>query len=225
MSCAFEVIQTMPVQELLPKTDETLARSLLARVDGLLDTARDGRDSLQRTYVEIGLALDEVENTKAWMLVSHSFDGYIREHCEPKFGKSRTQIYGAKAVAHHLLPEISKDQLVEMGISKAMPLAMYVKRTGKSAVQLLEKALDSKVDVSEFRAAIAEAQHEKPEKGKWFDLGGFFCTKEEREEIERGLRSAENQEPLPADISDWLKRKIVIQRLVSEFLSTYPETV
>jgi hypothetical protein len=211
-----------PVQELLPKTDESVSRRLLARVDGLLDTARDGRESLQKTYVEIGLALDDVENSKAWTVRKfRTFDAYMREWCEPRFGKSRTQLYGAKAVAHHLLPEISKEKLVEIGISKAMPLAMYVKRTGKSAKELLEKALDPKVDTEQFRAEVAVARHEKPEKGKWFDLGGFFCTEEEREEIERGLRAAEQAEPLPENTSEWMTRKIVMQRMVQEFLSTW----
>jgi hypothetical protein len=214
-----------PVQEILPKTDESVARRLLSRVDSLLDTARDGRESLQKTYVEIGLALDEVERERAWMLVARSYDSYIKEHCEPKFGKSRTQLYGARAAAKYLLPEVSKEQLVEMGISRAMVLAMYVKRTKKPAKELLEKALDPNVDTEQFRAEVAEAQHEKPEKGKWFDLGGFFCTKEEREEIERGLRAAEKNEPLPENTSEWMTRKIVLQRLVQEFLSSYPETV
>ena len=208
-------------QELLPKTDEKTAKALLAKVDGLLDDARNGRDSLHRTYVEIGLALDEVENTKAWMVRHRSYDSYIKEHCEPKFGKSRTQLYGARAAAKYLLPEVSKEKLIEIGISRAMQLASYVKTTGKPAGVLLDKALDPKVDVDQFKAAIAEAKHERPEKGKWFDLGGFFCTPEEKEEIERGFKAAVEQGPLPQEASEWFVRKTVIQRLVMEFLSTY----
>ncbi len=225
MSCAFEVIQTMPVQEILPKTDESVARRLLARVDGLLDTARDGRESLQKTYVEIGLALSDVEKSRAWIAGNfHSFEAYIKQ-CEGRFGRARTQLFGYKSVAERLLPEVSKEKLIEIGISRAMPLAQYVKRTGKPVGDLLNKALDPSVGVDEFRAAVAESEHSKPEKGKWFDLGGFFCTKEEREEIERGLRAAERNEPLPENTSEWMTRKIVVQRLVQEFLSSYPETV
>lgn len=211
-----------PVQELLPKTDETQAKALLARVDGLLDDARNGRDSLHRTYVEIGLAIDEVEKSKAWMIRFRSFDNYVKDHCEPRFGKSRTQIYGAKAVAHYLLPEVTKDQLVEMGISKAMPLAQYTRRKGSSPSQdLINKALDPKIDIAEFRAAISEAQHEKPEKGKWYDFGGAFLTADEKIEMEACFELAETIEPLPEDAPDWLIRKIVMQRLVAEFNSTY----
>ena len=79
----------MPAQtiEVVSKTDRIEAQAVLARVDELLDRARSGRESLNSTYVEIGVALDAVENTRAWMQVARSYDGYIREHCEPRVRK------------------------------------------------------------------------------------------------------------------------------------------
>ena len=217
----------MPIQEIevVSKTDRREAEALLARVDELLDRARSGRNALNSTYVEIGVALDAVENTRAWMQVARSYDGYIRDHCEPRFGKSRTQLYGARSAAKYLLPHMTPEQLVEIGISKAMPLAQYTKRSGgKLPVNLIESAMDPEVGVEEFKASIAETQHDKPEKGKWYDFGGAFLTADEKIEMDAGLERAETIEPLPKGCPSWMIRKIVMQRLIAEFLSTYPCT-
>ena len=214
-----------PTQELLPKTDETQALALLARVDNLLDEARNGRDSLHRTYVEIGIALDEVENTKAWMAGFRSYDNYIREHCEPKFGKSRTQLYGYRAIAKNLLPAMTKEQLIEIGVSRAMPLAQYVRSKGSKPPQhLINKALDPGVGVDEFEAEIAQATHQSTEPGKWHQIS-YKASDDEHEEIQRAMKSALAQGPLPVETSEPFKNKIALQRLAAEFLSTYPETV
>ena len=120
---------------------------------------------------------------------------------------------------------MTPEQLIEIGISKAMPLAQYTKRhAGKLPENLIESAINPKVGVEEFQSSLQESQYEKPEKGKWFQIPGFFVTPEEKEEIDRGLRTAEAVEPLPEDCPDWLKSKITVQRLVAEFLSTYPST-
>ena len=208
------------MQAEIVKVDISEQTLLLTRVDDLLDTAREGRSALHQTYVEIGLGLSAVKKSGAWVLRTHSWDSYVKS-CEDRFGKARTALYGYVACAERLLPEITKEQLIEIGISKAMPLAMYVKRTGKSPAELLNKALDTKVDIAEFRAAISEAQHEKPEKGKWYDFGGAFLTADEKIEMDAALELAETIEPLPEDVSDCMVRKIVMQRLVAEFMSTY----
>ena len=213
-------------QEILPKTDEKVARRLLDEVDGLLDQARNGRESLQRTYVEIGAALLKVEQTKAWMSGGfHSFEAYIKS-CEVRFGRARTQLFGYKAVAERLLPEVSKEQLIEMGISRAMPLAMYVKKTGKPAANLLRDALNPKVGAEQFEALVAEATHQTPEKGKWHQLS-LKAEDSEWGEIKRAmsvaLSRATDGVPLPPETSEPLKNKISLLALAAEFLSTYSE--
>lgn len=199
-------------------------QQLLTRVDLLLDDSRATQEHLARNFIQIGIALLEVDKSRAWTLRSHSSDGYIKS-CEARFGKGRTALYGFKSVAENLLPHLPEQKLLEMGISKAQPLAQYVKRTGKTpSAELLADAFNPKVEVEEFRASVAGALHEKPEKGKWYDLGGFFVSPEEKEEIDRGLEQAANNEPLPDNCSEWMRKKIIIQRLVAEFLSTYPCT-
>ena len=217
----------MPTQEIEVVSREELAgnRALLARVDELLDRARLGREALNSTYIEIGIALDEVENTKAWMEVARTYDSYIKDHCEVRFGKSRTQLYAYRSAAKYLLPHVSAKQLVEIGATKAAPLAQYAKRhDGQLPESLIESASNPNVGVEEFKATVAETQNENPEKGKWFQIPGFFVTPEEKEEIERGLSRAGDVKPLPEDCPEWLKTKITVQRMVAEFLSTYPCT-
>lgn len=211
--------------EVVSPADRQKQEQLLDRVDALLDETRLGQEKLHRNFIEIGLALDAVENSKAWMLRAKSYDSYIRERCEPRFGKSRTQLYGYRSVAKNLLPYLSAEKLMEIGISKAQPLATFVKNSGKKPPDtLLEAAKNTRVGVEEFRATIAEITHDGAEKGKWLDMGGFYCTADEKIEIEMGLERAETIEPLPADAPVWLARKVAIQRLVAEFLATYPCT-
>lgn len=210
--------------EVVSNTDRRNAEALLARVDELLDDSRATQDRLHRNFIEIGIALLAVEKSRAWTLRAKSSDQYIKD-CEGRFGRSRTVLYGYKSVAENLLPHMPASQLMEIGISKAQPLAQYAKKhAGDLPDLLVSKAVDAGVGVEEFKAAVAESQHEKPEKGKWFQIPGFFVTAEEKEEIDRGLRVAEAVEPLPVDCPDWLKTKITVQRLVAEFLSTYPCT-
>jgi hypothetical protein len=211
---------TMEIQK-FSKTEERQARELLARVDLLLDEARNGRDSLHRTYVEIGLALDEVEKTKAWLTGFRSYDSYIKDHCEPKFGKSRTQLYGYRAVAKNLLPTIPKEQLVEMGISKAMTLSSFVKSGKKLSERVLAAANSPDVGVEEFRATVAAEQGVPDDKGKWFDLGGFFCSAEDRKEIEEIFELGKQVADIPVDCPEWFERKLIIQAMVRECRSTW----
>jgi hypothetical protein len=216
----------MMTQEIELVSSAELARNqeLLAAVDSLLDETRVTEDRLHRNFLEIGVAMLAVQKAKAWLARAKSWDSYVMD-CGKRFGRGRTAIYSYTSVAERLLPHMPAKQLVEIGISKAQPLAQYAKRlTGKLPENLIESAINPEVGVEEFRASIAEVQHDKPEKGKWFDLGGFFCTADERIEIESGLERAETIEPLPEDTPAWLARKIAIQRLIAEFLSTYPCT-
>ena len=210
--------------ETVSPADRQKQTELLDRVDALLDDSRATQDHLARNFIQIGIALLEVDKSRAWVLRAKSSDQYIK-NCEGRFGKGRTALYNFKSVAENLLPHVSEQKLLEMGISKAQPLAQYTRRSGgKLPESLINEALDPKVSVDEFRASIAEAQHEKPEKGKWYDLGGFYCTADEKIEIDMGLERAETIEPLPENIPVWMARKIAIQRLVAEFLATYPST-
>jgi hypothetical protein len=176
---------------------------LLNRVDGLLDSAREGRARLYQTFVEISIELLSVKKSEAWKLRSHSWDGYIRL-CETRFGKGRSALYGHVSCAEQLLPYVSQKQLVAMGVSKAQPLARYARlKQEKPPQNLIDKAIDPTVSVEAFRAEIARETHQPVEKGKWREIG-FFCSDEEWEEIQRAFTLARREdrvdENLPAPI-------------------------
>lgn len=195
---------------------------LLARVDSLLDDSRATQEHLARNFIQIGIALLEVDKSRAWVLRAKSSDQYIKD-CEGRFGKGRTALYGFKSVAENLLPHVPEQKLLEMGISKAQPLAQYIKRTGgKLPENLVKSAINPKISVEEFRASIAETLHEKPESGKWYEfLSGFYVTPAEKSEFERAILAAKSQIELPENCSEWLERKLVAQAFVAECLSSW----
>jgi hypothetical protein len=218
----------MPAQEIqvVSRFETEKNEELLARVDSLIDEARTSEEKLHRDFLEIGVAMLDVQKAKAWLGRARSWDSYVMD-CGKRFGRGRTALYGYVSVAERLLPHMPAKQLVEMGISKAQPLAQYAKfHDGKLPENLVESASDPNVGTEEFKAAVQETQNGGgQEKGKWYDFGGAFLSADERQEIERGFLRATEIEPLPDDCPDWLKRKIQMQRLVAEFLSTYPENV
>jgi hypothetical protein len=217
----------MPAQEIeVVSRDETVKNEeLLARVDGLLERAKERREAQEATFVEIGIALQEVQDSKAWMLRDfHSFDQYIREWCEPRYGRERNQLYGFKSSAKLLLPYFSPEELTGMGVTKALHLKTLVKETGKKPPERLSAAaLDSEVKVKDFESLVAEARHMTPELGKWRQLS-IRASDDEWEEIERAMKSAldQGENPLPPETSETMKRKIALLRMAAEFLSTYP---
>jgi hypothetical protein len=220
MSVTVEIIKVTP-------EDALRQQALLNRVDSLLDSARENQEALHRNYIEIGAALLEVQKTKAWVLRERSYDSYVMA-CGKRFSRGRSALYGYVSVVERLSPYVKDGQLVEMGISKSQPLAQYVKQTGKKPPEsLINKALDPEVSVEQFRADIARETHQ-PEnpKAKWFDLGGFYCTADERREIERAFDVATRVDPpIPDETPEIIKRKEIIQRFAMEFLSQYETTL
>ena len=207
MSAAMDVIQTPENQ--------------LARVDFLLDTARESRARLNQTYVEISIGLLDVKKSQAWKLRSHSWNGYVKS-CEARFGKGRTVLYGGVSVAEQLGPYIPPKQLVQMGISKSQPLAQYVKQTGKKPPEsLINKALDPEVSVEQFRADIARETHQ-PEnpKAKWRAIG-FFCTDDEYEEIERAFALARREDEIDENLPESVVQFRTISAMAKECISSW----
>src|SRR5262249_4339415 len=142
--------------------------------------------------------------------------------CEQRFGRGRSFLYDCKSVAQRLLPAVPETTLIDMGITKARELAQYTKKKGKNPDEnLISKAMDGQVSTDEFRAMVAESLHEKPEKGKWYEFGGFYATPEEKKEIDRLMLSAREQVNLPENCSEMLERKIIFQAMVAECLSSW----
>jgi hypothetical protein len=211
MSTAIEAVQIFN-----PRHEE-----LLVRVDELLDSAREGRARLSQTYVEISIGLLDVKKSAAWMLRSHSWDGYIKS-CEARFGKGRTALYGYVSCSEQLLPYVSQKQLVEMGVSKAQPLAAMVKKTNRRpSDELLTAAANPDVSVEDFRAALAKEQHlPADEKGKWRAIG-FFCTDDEWTEIERAFGYAKIMDEIDDNLPETVVQLRTIAAMARECISSW----
>jgi len=194
---------------------------LLERVDILLDDARIGQQKLHENYVQIALAMLEVKTTKSFLARTHSWDAYLVS-CGQRLGKKRTVLYSGVSVVEQLGPYIAPKQLVSMGVSKAQPLAAFVKHSGKKPTPaLLEAALDDKIGVEEFRAQIATAQHLPADpKGKWRSIG-FFCTDDEWSEIERAFALARREDEIDENLPETVVQFRTISAMAKECISSW----
>src|SRR6185312_9710828 len=145
--------------------------------------------SLQRDYVDVGVVLIEVRDAKAWLIRDfHSFEAYLKDIGE-KLRKGRTALYMYAAVAERLLPSISREDLVEMGVTNAGILAQMVKLTGKKPSQaLVEKA--KRLKEGELRSAVADFSglRASDESGEYFHLGEVYFEDGELEEFMRAVK-------------------------------------
>src|ERR1700733_7845704 len=212
MATAFEIIRATPVEH----------ETLLVRVDSLLDEARENQARLASNYVEVGILMLEVRETKAWISRSRSWDQYVLD-CGQRMGRKRTVLYGVTSVAEQLGPHFDQKQLMTMGISKSQPLAQYVKLTGKKPPEhLVNSALDPTVNVEEFRSQLSQARHEKPEgKEKWRELGGFYASAEEWAEIQRAFAYARVMDEITEDTPDMIVQKRTILAMARECISSW----
>ena len=153
------------------------------------------QESLHRNYVDIGITLIAVDDTKAWMLRAKSSDQFIKD-CEDKFGKGRTVLYQCKSVARHLLPHIPADKLIEIGISKAQPLATFVKNSGKKPpAKLLAAAEDAGVGVEQFRARHRRDVAREARIREMVSTWGLFLYDGRTERTGTGLRFGRPNRP------------------------------
>ena len=208
--------------------DEANATKVAEELDRHLATIRHHETELGSSYVEVGALLLEVRSHRYWMLWRHkTFDDFL-ESIGAKWDKGRTQLYGYIGVVEKLLPAIGKPALVRMGISKAQEIKRMYAATGRLPAEIVEKAEKPEVNRQELRVAIGEATNFRPEneRGTYRDLGGFYATKEEWDEILQGFGLAARTDPVIDEaLSAWERLKQIILRLCQEYASTYAESV
>lgn len=211
--------------EIVPKQDNRKAEELLKKVDTVLDAARVAYDDLMSSYAQIGELLVQVKETKAWMIKFKSFNSYLK-YAEGKFGRGKSSLYHYVTVAERLLPTISSQDLQKMGINKAQILATVKHGTGQLPKEFITKALGDGT-VEELKEYVFETTNRPPDdRTKWFDVGGVYFTKEEREEYERAYSVAVRIDPpISKDLSDHMRTKEVLLRFAREFLATYEQEV
>jgi hypothetical protein len=197
-------------------------------VSKLLAQINSGETLLRTSLAQLGTVLLKVRTKKYWHAWGFpSFGAYI-DSIKNQVGKGRTQLYQTIGVADKLLPFVTPDELANIGISKAILLKQSIDKTGKMSSSIIEKAKDQQVDAAELKALLFKNSNGSPENGQemYFDLGGFYTTKEEKEEILRTFDVASKTDPVISnEIPEWARRKEIIQRLCMNYLAEYEALV
>jgi hypothetical protein len=205
--------------------EEQAATKLKAEIDTLLGSIAALERSLSQDWVKLGHYLHEVRERKFWILFGYkSFGSYIMEIGE-KVGKGRSRLYQSVGIVEKL-PGVTDSELTEIGISKASELCKLT-AAGKSVPQeLIAKAKRPETTIDQVREDVFNTLHSTPEaKGRYYDLGGFYCSAEEKAEIDLGFQAALRVDPaVPQELPEWAQRKEALTRMVREFLATYPES-
>ncbi len=117
------------------------AAFVLGKIDEILSWEKTKEQEKDTRFVELGQYLCEVRANQYWRLEKlESFDGFL----EKRFPGSRRKAYYLMAI-HENLTRIPKQQLREVGWSKAIELVKVARREGKdfdSATWLHTKSSD-----------------------------------------------------------------------------------
>lgn len=205
---------------------QVLSTNIKEEVEQLIKKINDGQWNLGKHFVQLGNKLLEIRTKRHWSEWGfESFGKYI-ETIREQIDKGRTQLYQTISISEKLLPTVSEADLEQMGISKAGELKKVVQAGKQPTPELIEKAKDRKVGVQELRAEVLkETSGEVPKDNEtYWDLGGFFVTKEERDEIKKAFHLAEIVDPpISKELPDHIRRKETMFRLCREFTGTYEE--
>lgn len=178
---------------------------------------------LEHSWMRLGRLLAECQSAEAWRPLFNSFDEFMLD-LKQRFHRGRTQLWQYLTVARHLGPIIEADTLEEIGISKALEIKRGMKKNGGKPIpqEIIEAARQQTVTAKEIRARIAQAFNTEPdEKGTWFDLDGFFITKEEREQFVAAVHLTKVLLNLGKDVPEHVQRKAIIFAWLQEFTATH----
>jgi hypothetical protein len=110
-----------------PELDRQRAEFVLGRIDQILAWEKNKEQERDVRFVELGECLCEVRSKQLWRLEKLDlFDQFL----EKQFPESRRQAYYLMAI-HETLTRVPKQQLREVGWSKAAELVKVVRRDGE----------------------------------------------------------------------------------------------
>ena len=207
----------------LTATEKQEAEWTQNAVDSLLSQINSSESILRRDFAQLGTLLLRVRTKKYWHALGYPTFGSYIDKIKDKVGKGRTQLYQVVGVAEKLLPWMSPDDLAKIGISKAIELKKYIDQTGKLPPDdVVTAAENAEVGTAELKAILFQDKNPQTEQGTYFDLGGFYATKDERDEINRAFDVAAKTDPVVSnEIPEWARRKEIIQRLCMNYLAEY----
>jgi hypothetical protein len=111
----------------VPKLNERRGRFVLSKIDQILDWDRQTDRERDTRFVELGRYLCEVRAGQYWRLENlASFDDFLQR----RFPESRRKAYYLMSI-HEQLPRQLRNELKQVGWSKAAELAKVARRDGE----------------------------------------------------------------------------------------------
>lgn len=221
------------LEEVSPETKQK-ADSVRSELTKVIKTIAQEQQTLESTFVKLGVLLDTVQKEKLWLCWEHrSFNDFIKS-IENKVNRGRTTLYHSLRIAKQLLPYMPPEEVEQVGISKASKLAQAVKESGKRPSDLLiEAAKDSKITTEQFESLIADNYGARAEQdlGEYYQLGCLFLHPEEKDEFQRAVSIVcRTDPPFQYDITKWQdasanQKKEILWRLMATYLSTFETEV
>lgn len=213
-------------QQAFTPEQQQQAEVVRAQVESFITATRDHKSGLESTYVEIGDRLAEIRTNRYWLLWGFkNFSKYMQSL------ESRTQNYHCLGVARDLLPFVSREDLFRIGISKASVLRAMVKGGKTISAELITVARERTKEELEGAVSKELGLVEDDEPGVWFSFGGAKMTDQEKAEFLTTMNTVVRAgDFLGEEITNWQtvpsrRKKLIMQTLCAEFLSTYAEQV
>lgn len=221
------------------KAEKQDALKTSKEVNDLLSTIEKQETSLAMNFAKLGNLLLKIRSKKYWLLWEgpqdilgmgtievapfQSFGAYIAS-LKDRVDKGRTQLYQLISVAEKLLPTVGEQNLIDMGITKALELKRFVTNTGRNPTkELVAKAIDPDISVDELRAEIFQKTNPKGVyQGTYYDLGGCYLTSEEKGVVLKAFDLARKVDPIiKQDIPVHIQKKEILLRMCEEAISQW----
>lgn len=201
------------------------AQELQTKIEDITQTILEEKQSLDRNFVKLSQYINEVRQKKYWLLGNFKSFGDYLESIEKRFNVGKSQLYVYMSTTRNLLPSMGEEELVDIGITKAKVLSKYVEQSGQQTIpdDILAAAKDPNTTVDRLDAEVNSKLHNvMPEKGKWFQIPGFFLDEDERAEILDAFALAKSIDPvIKNDIPQWQQMKETMLRMAREFIGSY----
>lgn len=211
-----------------PQAIEGTAADRLQAINAQLATACANEFVLEQSWVRLGRLLVQSEALEDWRPLGFgSFEDFMTD-LRQRYKRGRSSLWSYLTAAKVLLPILPAEALEHMGIKKALELKRGLAQGGGKPLpaEVIADALNDDKTVPELRAAIGRAFNLAPDdKGTWFDLQGFYATKEERAEFVNCVRMTMSLNGIRKDIPEHIQRKELFMAWVREFWATHAAEV
>jgi len=195
--------------------------AVLALAEGLAADIIRNQFQQEERFVYLGKALLEIRTNSYWRNAGFTSFGKYIQHLSSIVRRERSTLYQYTATVERLLPVVGEDQLVAMGINKALVLGAGMKYTGKTpSPDLIAKAAGSATTTEELKSAVNQEFriYVPTEQGVWRELG-FYADDEEFEEIKQAIEAAKRADNVSNALAESYQIKRALLVLARDFMS------